>query len=133
MIDFQLSRSEDPELAAQVQRLHQLQVGGRWLIVILSWIIVIPFVTWQLQAEIALMREHFTLVAIRYALVFHPGSAIALGWCLGFTTAVLLWQSSNIVFGFSPRYRHHLEKQVRRIRKQGKSHPLWRWVITSNT
>lgn len=131
MIDSQLSRAEDPELAVQVQRLHQLKVCTRWLGVIISWLVVIPFVTWQLQEEIALMRDHFTLAAVRYALIFNPISAIAIGWCLGVTTAVLLWQSGNILFGFSSRYRHQLEKQVRRIRRRGKSHVFWRWVIGS--
>ena len=131
MINSQLSRAEDPELAIQVQRLHRLQVCGRWLGVMISWLVVIPFVVWQLQAEISLMRDHFTIAAVRYALIFNPVSAIALAWCLGVTTAVLFWQSGNILFGLSSRYQHQLEKQVRRIRRRGKSHPLWRWVIAS--
>lgn len=131
MIDSELSRAENPELAIQVQRLHRLQVCGRWLGVMISWLVVIPFVAWQLQEEISLMRDHFTIAAVRYALIFNPVSAIAIGFCLGLTTAVLLWQSGNILFGFSSQYRNHLEKQVRRIRRRGKSHPLWRWVIAT--
>lgn len=131
MIDSELSRAENPELGIQVQRLHRLQVCGRWLGVMISWLVVIPFVAWQLQEEISLMRDHFTIAAVRYALIFNPVSAIAIGFCLGLTTAVLLWQSGNILFGFSSRYRNQLEKQVRRIRRRGKSHPLWRWVIAS--
>lgn len=121
--------TNDPELARQVKQLHRLTVYTRWLVVGVSWLVVLPLVVWQLQEEIALMRSHFTLAAVRYALVFNPSCAIALSWCLGITTAVLLWQSGNILFGFSSRYRHQLEKQVFRIRKQGQSHPLWRWVI----
>jgi len=112
-----------------MQRLHQLTVLSRWILIVLSWVITLPLVFWQLQEEMALLRSHFTLAAVRYALIFNRGCAIALGWCIGLTTAVLLWQSSNILFGFSRRYRRQLERQVRRIRKQGKSHPLWRWVI----
>ena len=119
----------DPELAQQVQRLHLVTVYSRWVLVLGSWLVVIPISLWQLQEEIALMQSHFTIAALRYALIFNPVCFVALAWCLGITTAVLLWQSSNILFGFSSAYRHRLEKQVRRIRKQGQSHPLWRWVI----
>ena len=119
----------DPELAQQVQRLHLVTVYSRWVLVVGSWLVVIPIALWQLQEEIALMRSYFTIAAVRYALIFNPICSIALAWCLGITTAVLLWQSSNILFGFSSAYRHRLEKQVMRIRKQGKSHPFWRWVI----
>lgn len=123
------SRFENTEFPKQVQRLHQLMVYSRWLLVIFSWLVVTPVVLWQVQDEIALMQSYFTVAALRYALLFNPGCAIALTWCLGITTAVLLWQSSNILFGFSNRYCRHLERQVRRIRKRGKSHLLWRWVI----
>ncbi len=119
----------DPALEKQVQRLHRVMVSSRWLLVVVSWLGVIPIALWQLQGEIELIRSHFTLAAVRYALIFNPSAAIALSWCLGITTAVLLWQSSNILLGFSRQYRDRLEKQVRRIRKRGKSHPLWRWVI----
>jgi len=119
----------DPELEMQVQRLHRVMVYGRWLLVIVSWAVAIPFVWWKLQEEIDLILSYVTLAAVRYVLIFNPSAAIALGWCLGITTAVLLWQSSNILFGFSRQYRDRLEKQVRRIRRRGKTHPLWRWVV----
>ncbi|MDR9402785.1 MAG: hypothetical protein RI580_05035 [Halothece sp. Uz-M2-17] len=121
---------DDSELEMQMQRLHRLMVLSRWALVVVSWVITLPIVFWQLQEEIALIQSHFTLAAVRYAFIFNPYCAIALSWCLGITTAVLLWQSSNILFGFSPRYRQELEKQVRRIRRRGKSHFLWRWVIS---
>jgi hypothetical protein len=121
--------SYDPELTQQMQRLHRLMVYVRWLLVIVSWLVITPIVLWQLREEIALLQSHFTFAAVRYALIFNPSCAIALSWCLGVTIAVLLWQSSNILFGFSPQYRDYLEKQVRQINKKGKSHPLWRWII----
>lgn len=114
-----------------MQRLHQLRVISRWGVVILSWLVTLPLLLERLQEEITLMQSHFTLASIRYALIFNLDCAIALGWCVGITTAVLLWQSGNILFGFSLQYRQQLEKQVRRIRRQGKSHPLWRWVISN--
>lgn len=114
-----------------MQRLHQFRVVSRWVLVMISWLVTLPLLLWRLQEEIDLMQSHFTLAAVRYALIFNRECAIALGWCVGITTATLLWQSSNILFGFSHRYRQQLEKQVRRIRRRGKSHPLWRWVISN--
>ncbi len=132
MSNSQLSQIEDPELSAQLQRLHRLMVYRRWLLIIVSWLIAIPFMGWRLQEEIALMMSHFTIAAVRYALIFNFDVAIALGWCLGITTTVLLWQSSNILWGWSDGYRKQLEKKVIRIRKQGESHPLWSWIMNPN-
>lgn len=129
MSHFPALATDDPELGMQMQRLHRLMVLSRWILVLVSWMVILPLVFWQLREEIALIQTHFTLAAVRYALIFNPSCAIALGWCFGVTTAVLLWQSSNILFGFSLQYRQQLEKQVRRIRRRGKSDPRWRWVI----
>jgi len=127
--DSELSPMEDPDLEVQMQRLHRLEVYRRWRVIIVSWFVVIPFLLWQLQEEIALMQSHFTIAALRYAFIFNPECAIALAWCFGITTAVLLWQSMNILFGFSDNYRKQLQKKVHRIRQQGSSHPLWSWIM----
>ena len=129
MSQSQVLAIHDSELEMQMQRLHRFMVLSRWALAVISWVITLPIVFWRLQEEIALMQSHFTLASVRYALVFNLDCAIALGWSFGITTATLLWQSSNILFGLSPRYRKQLEKQVRRIRRRGKSHFLWRWVI----
>ncbi len=118
----------DPAFAQQVQRLYQLQVYGRWFFVSFLWLTVVPVCLWNLRAEIALWRQYFTWVAVRYGLFAHPMATFGLAFCIGMTTAVLVWQSRNILLGLSPQEKQRLEKQVFRIRQQGASHPLWKWV-----
>ncbi|BAY11571.1 hypothetical protein [Calothrix sp. NIES-2098] len=120
--------NSDPAFAQQVQRLHQLTVYGRWLFVGCLWLTIAPLCLWNLQAEIALWQQYFTWVAVRYGLVYHPLSTFGLAFCIGMTTAVLIWQSRNILLGLPPQEKQRLEKQVFRIRQQGPSHPLWKWV-----
>lgn len=126
--DLALTATDDPIFQAQVQRLHQLTVYGRWLVVGLLWLSVGALSLWSLRSEIALLQEYFTWVAVRYALIYNRLAAIGLGLCIGMTTAVLFWQSRNILLGRSLPEQRRLEQQVRRIRQQGSSHPLWKWV-----
>jgi hypothetical protein len=51
-----------------------------------------------------------------------------LTFCLGMTAAVLVWQSRNILLGLPQQEKQRLEKQVYRIRQQGQTHPLWKWI-----
>ncbi|MFH7024237.1 MAG: hypothetical protein ACHBN1_02240 [Heteroscytonema crispum UTEX LB 1556] len=120
--------SNDPSFAQQVQRLHQLTVYGRWLFVGFLWLTVAPICLWGLRGEIALWRQYFTWVAVRYGLCYHPLSTLSLAFCIGMTIAVLVWHSRNILMGLPLQEQQRLEKQVCRIRQQGPSHPLWRWV-----
>lgn len=121
----------DPRFERQIQRLHSLTVWGRWLVIVGCWVAIAPWVLWSLREEIALMRSHFTFAALRYAFIFNPLPALGLTFCIGLTTGVLLWQSQNILFGMSPRYKRRLAKRVQRIRAAGSTHPLWKWVIGS--
>ncbi|MEG4271137.1 MULTISPECIES: hypothetical protein [unclassified Microcoleus] len=118
----------DQTFEIEVQRLHKLTVYGRWLTVIFLWISVGSLSIWGLRREIALWLEHFTWVAVRYGLSFHRWPTLGLGLCLGMTLGVLTWQSRNMVRGLPLREKQGLEQQVRRIRQQGPSHPLWKWV-----
>ncbi|MEG4145109.1 hypothetical protein [Microcoleus sp. Pol12B5] len=118
----------DQTFQIEVQRLHKLTVYGRWLTVILLWISVGSLSIWGLRHEIALWLEHFTWAAVRYGLSFHRWPTLGLGLCLGMTLGVLTWQSRNMVRGLPLREKEGLEQQVRRIRQQGPSHPLWKWV-----
>lgn len=121
--------SEDTFFHHQVHRLHQLTVYGRWLFVGLLWLTVGLLSLWGLRSEIALWKQHFTWTAVRYALAYHRLPAMGLGLCMGMTTAVLVWQTRNILMGIPHSYKQRLEKQVLKIRQQGDSHPLWKWVI----
>jgi hypothetical protein len=140
MSDFespsQLTSSElpqDPIFQQQVQRLYQITLYSRWVIVALLWLVITPFCLWGLRDEIPLWFDYFTWTAVRYSLIYNPLSALGLALCFGATLAVLLWQGCNVLFGVSPDYKRQLEKQLFKIRQQGKSHPLWKWVCEPET
>ncbi len=123
------SLERDPQFQEQVRRYHTLLVKGRWLVVTGWWLILgIPSV-WQLRSPLLLLLNHFTWSGLYYSLYFRPLQAIGLSSSIGLTTAVLVWQSRNILFGWPPRYQQSLERKVYRIRQQGPSHPLWPWVM----
>ncbi len=122
-------QSDDAIFKAQVQRLHELIVWGRWLVVGLLWMTVAPLSLWGLRSEISLWLDHFTWAAVRYGLAHHRLSAVGLGLCIGMLLAVLVWQSRNILFGMPLEYKQRLEERVWQIRQQGPSHPLWKWVV----
>ena len=126
-----MTNESDRNFQIEVQRLHKLTVYGRWLTVILLWISVGSLSIWALRSEIALWLENFTWAAVRYGLYFHRWPTLGLGLCLGMTLAVLTWQGRNLVRGLPLREKQRLEEQVRRIRQQGPSHPLWKWVVIS--
>jgi hypothetical protein len=118
----------DPTFKEQVQRLHQLTVYGRWLLVSFLWMTLAPLSLWGWRYEVSLLRSHFTWAAVRYGVVYNPLPALGLALCISMTAAVLVWQSRNILLGI-PRQEHkRLQQQVLRISQQGASHPLWKWV-----
>ncbi|MCC3407739.1 MAG: hypothetical protein JGK17_19520 [Microcoleus sp. PH2017_10_PVI_O_A] len=121
-----MTNESDPNLQIEVQRLHKLTVYARWLTVILLWISVGSLSIWSLRHEIDLWFENFTWAAVRYGLYFHRWPTLGLVLCLGMTLVVL--RQSRNVRGFREREKQRLEQQVRRIRQQGPSHPLWKWV-----
>ncbi|HEY9662125.1 MAG TPA: hypothetical protein V6C65_27025 [Allocoleopsis sp.] len=119
---------KDPLFQAQVQRLHQLAVFSRWAVIGLLWVLIAPFCLWAIRDELTLWHDYFTWTAVRYTIIYNRLPALGLLLCLGITVGVLVWQSHNILWGFSQDYVRSLEKQVLRIRRQGRSHPLWKWV-----
>ncbi len=118
----------DPTFKAQVKRLHQLTVYGRWLLVSILWLTLGPWSLWGWRYEISLVRSHFTWAALRYGIIFNPLPAIGLTFCIGITVAVLVWHSRNVLLGIPRQEQKRLEQQVNRICQQGPSHPLWKWV-----
>ena len=116
-------------MTKELQRLHQLTVYARWLFVMFSWITLGAAGIWDLRGDIALWLEHFTWAAVRYALAYNLISTFCLAFCIGITTAVLVWQSKNILYGISSSEKRRLHKQVKKIRDRGPSHPLWKWVF----
>ena len=122
------SNSIDTTFTQQVQRLHQLTVYGRWFFVGCLWLTIAPFSLWNLRGELVILQQYFTWVAVRYGLFYNPLSTLGLAVCIGTTVSTLVWQSRNILLGLPQRERERLEKQVFRIRQQGQTHPLWKWV-----
>jgi len=61
-----------PELTLATQRLHQLQVSARWGFNGLVGISTLPLSLWDLRENIQLWQQHFTWVALRYGLGYHP-------------------------------------------------------------
>lgn len=129
----QEKESGDPVFQQEVDRLHQVTVYARWLVVSLLWLTVGALSLWALRETIMLLWEDFTWAAIRYGLVFNRVAAVGLAVCIGSTVGVLLWQSRNILWGLPVKERARLEQQVWRIRQQGSSHPLWKMVCQKET
>ncbi|NES67196.1 MAG: hypothetical protein F6K24_19080 [Okeania sp. SIO2D1] len=124
---------DDPVLKVRVERLYRLIIYVRWLIVGLLWMSIGVLSLWSLRREISLWVEHFTWIAVRYALIYHRLPTLGLGLCIGMTTAVLVWQSRHILWGLSPEEQKRLEEQVCQISDQGPTHLLWKWVIKDNS
>ncbi|MDG2991717.1 hypothetical protein L3556_12355 [Candidatus Synechococcus calcipolaris G9] len=114
--------------ALEVERLHRLTIWGRWLVVLGLWLTVGLGSLWNFRYEISLLREHFTWAALRYGIIFNRLASLGLAFCIGMTLAILMWQTRNILWGRPKTWQKHLEQRVLRIRRQGKTHPLWRWV-----
>jgi hypothetical protein len=126
--ESQITGSEFEDSDQQVNKLYQLTIYFRWLVVSCIWLTVGIVCLYNLRSEIALWEQYFTWVSVRYAIFYHPLSSLGLGFCIGMTAAVLVWQSRNILLGLPQKERQRLEKQVYRIRQQGQTHPLWKWV-----
>ena len=120
----------DPSFAKQVEKLHRLQVYSRWLFVGFLWLTVVPICVWDLRSEIALWQQYFTWVALRYGLYYHTLATLGLYFCLGITLTVVIWQSRNTLLGLPQQEKQRLEQQIWRIRQQGPSHPLWKWICS---
>lgn len=118
----------DPIFKQQVQKLYQLIVYGRWLVVALLWLTVGSLSLWGLRSEIALLLQYFTWVAVRFGLYYNPLPTLGLTFCIVMTISVIVWHSRNILLGLSPQEQKRLEQQVHKIRQQGATHPLWKWI-----
>lgn len=121
----------DPKFQAAVQRLHRSTVIGRWLVAIGLWLTIGVWSLWELRYPISLMRDYFTWAALRHGLISNLPATVGLGLCIGMTLSVLIWQSRNILFGLSIEEQQKLEQTVLKIRQQGQSHPLWKWIEPS--
>jgi hypothetical protein len=117
-----------PQLSQEVQRLHQITVYARWAFVLALWFTVGTFSLWQLRFRIQILMDYFTWAALKYGLAYHIVAAFGLALCLGSTAGVLTWHLRNMLLGLPKRELDRLQQQAIRIRQQGRTHPLWRWL-----
>ncbi len=125
LVNVSASQHQQPE---DLQRLLVLMTYGRWMVVLTLWLTVGLVSLWQFRFRIQLLLDSFTWVALRYGLAYHQVAAFGLSLCLGMTIAVLGWHSRTLFFGLSKPEQLRLQQQAVRIRQQGPTHPLWRWV-----
>ncbi|CAA9562014.1 FIG00870315: hypothetical protein [uncultured Synechococcales cyanobacterium] len=118
----------DSALVQEIEQLHRLSVYGRWLVVCLLWLTVGTLSLWNLRSAIQLLLDYFTWAAVRYGIIYNRLPSLGLIFCIAMTVSVLVWQTRNILWGRPRREQKRLEQQVLRIRQQGPSHPLWKFV-----
>lgn len=113
----------------EIERLFRLNIYGRWILVALSWLLIFPWGLWQMRETIFLCYEKCTWATIRIGMEFTPWGALAISFCIAFTTSVLVWQSIYILRGgLSPRQKYYLSQQVEKIKNQGEKHWLYFWL-----
>jgi hypothetical protein len=115
-------------LPLDIRRLHQLTIYARWAFVLGLWLTVGAFSLWQLRFRIQILMDYFTWSAVKYGLAYHIVAAFGLSLCLGVTASVLTWHLRNLLLGLPQSEKERLHQQAIRIRQQGSSHPLWRWL-----
>jgi hypothetical protein len=115
-------------LSLDIRRLHRLTVYARWTFVLGLWLTVGAFSLWQLRFRIQILMDYFTWSAVKYGLAYHIVAAFGLALCLGTTASVLTWHLRNWLLGLSKHEKERLQQQALRIRQQGSTHPLWRWL-----
>ncbi|MEA5478665.1 hypothetical protein VB774_13640 [Pseudanabaena galeata UHCC 0370] len=125
--------SIDPLLERQVQRLIEVQTYLRWIFDGFLWLTIGTASIWALRSDIELWIAAFTWAAVRITLAYNRLPMMGVGICVAMTLATLVWQSSIILWGVNQREKRSLVDQVKRIKKKGKSHPLWHWVCEEKT
>ena len=118
----------DPAFTQAIDRLHRLNVIGRWLTLLILWLTVGGWSLWQLRKTWQILQDYFTWSAIRVGLMFHPIAAVGLGLCIGLTLSTLIGQSRDLIWGLPDYEQASLRGRVLKIQQQGRSHPLWNRV-----
>ncbi len=118
----------DPAFATDLDRLQALTVLGRWAVVAGLWATIGAASLWGIRKYFGLWQDHFTWSSVRAVVLYHRLSAMGLVICVGMTLSVLIWQSRNILFGRPKSEQLQQHQLLCRIRQQGSSHPLWRWL-----
>ncbi|MGY6529329.1 MAG: hypothetical protein ACXITR_05320 [Cyanobacterium sp.] len=114
---------------ADLERLHLSRIYGRWLLVLISWLTLMPWGLWQFRETFSLCQEHCTWSAVRAGMEFNPLGTLAVTFSIGFLTSVLLWHSSYIIRGgLSDKEKYYFAQELRKINAKGDKHFLWKWL-----
>jgi hypothetical protein len=117
----------------EIERLHQLTVYGRWLLVTLSWVFILPWALWELRETISLCQEYFTWSAVRAGMEFNPWAALGVTFCIAFAISVLVWQSNYILRGkLSDKEKYYFTEKIKKIRLKGKDYWLYKLMYDNN-
>lgn len=122
--------SDNSNLSEQVTRLNRLRFYTRWLLVLTSWLTLVPFGIWQMRETVSLCQQYCTWAAIRYGLEFNPLGAMALCLSLAITTSTLIWHSCYILEGgLSSKEKYYLQQKVMKIKSRGSKHILYKLIF----
>ena len=117
----------------EIKRLYQFNIYGRWIIVFVLCLLLLPWGIWQFRETISLCQDQCTWAAIRTGLEFNFFAAVAISFCIGLLTAILVKQSIYILRGgLSDKQKYYLAKKVQKIRNQGEQHWLYQWMYGAN-
>jgi hypothetical protein len=113
----------------EIEKLHQLTIYGRWILVAISWVFILPWALWDLRETISLCQEYCTWSAIRSGMEFNPWAALGVTFCVAFATSVLVWQSSYILRGgLSDKEKYYFTEKIKKIRLKGKDYWLYKLI-----
>ncbi|MBE9223031.1 hypothetical protein IQ215_10025 [Cyanobacterium stanieri LEGE 03274] len=125
----QENKEESIVADTDIERLHLSRVYGRWLLVLISWLTLMPWGLWQFRETVSLCQEYCTWSAVRSGMEFNPFATLAITFCIGFLTSVLFWHSSYIIKGgLSDKEKYYFAQEVKKIRQKGEKHFLWHWL-----
>ncbi len=114
---------------ADIKKLYKTRVYGRWILVLISWLTLMPWGLWQFRETISLCQEHCTWSAIRLGMEFNPLGTLAITFCIGFLASVLVWQSSYILRGgLSEKEKYYFNQEIKKIRAKEKNNFFRRWL-----
>ncbi|MFN3927925.1 MAG: hypothetical protein ACK4QL_11570 [Pseudanabaenaceae cyanobacterium] len=113
------------QLEPPLLRLLRLHALLRWAILLLLWLSLGSWSIWQLWSDLELWLSYFTWAAVRIALRYQPLPFMGLGICVGATLTVLVWHSTHILVGITPREKRLLLRQLAAMEQWHPQHPLF--------
>ena len=119
---------EDGAIASEIESLRQHMMRRWWWICLALWLTVGVLSLWWVRADLQELREYFTWAAVRSMLANNRAAAAGIGLCYGLTLALLYAESRHILLGLSRSERQQLTSRLKKIRKQGPSHPQWKII-----